>query len=323
MKAIKILFKAIICIVALVVVALLALPLWFGPVVKTAANAAVPGVVKTDFHMGHLHLNPYTARFELGDMQLSNPQGYPEKYAVTLGDIIFDAETLSLATDVIHIEEITVKDVFVSVVSGGENDVLNFKQIQYNVAGGKEKYEAAEAEKAEKAKFDELQAKETAQKKREPEPQVAEEEKPAKKVIIDKLHISGLKIQLGFLPISVPVTIELTDIGRESGGATLAEAWQQIWEGILKSAGVAGEQLKALGNLTGDAAKQATEAANKAAKQATESVSKATEGATKALSGATEGASKAVSDTTKAAGNAVNKAGEAAGKALDSLKSLW
>ena len=297
MKAIKILFKAIVCIVAIVVVALLALPLWFGPVVKTAANAAVPGVVKTDFHMGHLHLNPYTARFELGDMQLSNPQGYPEKYAVTLGDIIFDAETLSLATDVIHIEEITVKDVFVSVVSGGENDVLNFKQIQYNVAGGKEKYEAAEAEKAEKAKLEELQAKETAQEKREPEPQVAEEEKPAKKVIIDKLHISGLKIQLGFLPISVPATIELADIGRKSGGATLAEAWQQIWEGILRSAGVAGEQLKALGNLTGDAAKQATEAANKAMDDATKAAAQATE--------------------------SLNKATEGASQALDSLKKLW
>ena len=330
MKAIKILFKAIICIVALVVAALLALPLWFGPVIKTAANAAVPGIVKTDFHMGHLHLNPYTARFELGDMQLSNPQGYSEKYAVTLGDIIFDAETLSLATDVIHIEEITVKDVFVSVVSGGENDALNFKQIQYNVAGGKEKYEAAEAEKAEKAKLEELRAKETAQEKREPESQVAEEEKPAKRVIIDKLHISGLKIQLGFLPISVPATIELADIGRKSGGATLAEAWQQIWEGILRSAGVAGEQLKALGNLTGDAAKQATEAANKvmgdatkAAAQATESLNKATEDATKSLNKVTEGATKAASDATKAVGDTMNKATEGATKALDSLKKLW
>ena len=330
MKAIKILLKAVVVIVALVVVALLALPLWFGPVVKTAANAAVPKVVKTDFHLGHLHLNPYTARFELRDMQLSNPAGYPEKYAVTLGDITFDAETLSLATDVIHIEEITVKDIFVSVVSGGENKVGNFKQIQYNVAGGKEKYEAAQAEKEEKAKLEELQAKETAQEKREPEPQVAEEEKPAKKVIIDKLHISGLKVQLGFMPLSIPATIELKDIGRKTGGATLEEAWQQIWTGILQAAGIAGEQLKALGNLTGDAAKQATAAAGKAAaqaseaaKQATASVSKATEGATKALSGATDGASKAVSDTTKAAGDAVNKAGEAAGKALDSLKSLW
>ena len=330
MKAIKILFKTVVVIVALVVVALLALPLWFGPVVKTAANSAVPGIVKTDFHMGHLHLNPYTARFELGDLQLSNPQGYSEKYAVTLGDIIFDAETLSLATDVIHIEEITVKDVFVSVVSGGENKVDNFKQIQYNVAGGKEKYEAAEAEKAEKAKLEELQAKETAQEKREEEPQVAEEEKPEKKVIIDKLHISGLKVQYGILPISVPVTIELTDIGRKTGGATLMEAWQQIWEGILKAAGVGGEQLKALGNLTGDAAKQATEAATKAAAQATAVVGNATEGATKAAAQATESVGKAASavtdsaaNATKAAGDAVNKATEGATKALDSLKKLW
>ena len=341
MKAIKILFKAIVCIVALVVVALLALPLWFGPVVKTAANAAVPGIVKTDFHMGHLHLNPYTARFELGDMQLSNPQGYSEKYAVTLGDIIFDAEMLSLATDVIHVEEITVKDVFVSVVNGGENNVGNFKQIQYNVAGGKEKYEQAEAEKAEKAKLDELQAKETAQAKREPEPQVAEEKKPAKKVIIDKLHISGLKVQLGFMPISIPVTIELADIGRKSGGATFEEAGQQIWEGILKSAGVVGDQLKAFGTLTGDAAKQATEAASKAMGDATKAAAQATEAvgnvagqATKSVGNvagqATESVGKAasaVSDTaanaTKAAGDAVNKATEGATKALDSLKKLW
>ena len=340
MKAIKILIKAVVVLVALVIVALLALPLWFGPVAKTAANAAVPGIVKTDFHMGHLHLNPYTARFELGDMQLSNPQGYSEKYAVTLGDIIFDAEMLSLATDVIHVEEITVKDVFVSVVNGGENNVGNFKQIQYNVAGGKEKYEAAEAEKAEKAKLEELQAKETAQAKREPEPQVAEE-KPAKKIIIDKLHISGLKVQLGFLPISIPVTVELADIGRKSGGATFVEAGQQIWEGILKAAGVGGDQLKALGNLTGDAAKQATEAANKAVGNATKAAAQATEAvgnvagqATKSVGNvagqATESvgqAASAVTDTaagaTKAASDAVNKATEGATKALDSLKKLW
>ena len=327
MKAIKILFKAIVCIVALVVVALLALPLWFGPVVKTAANAAVPGIVKTDFHMGHLHLNPYTARFELRDMQLANPVGYPEKYAVTLGDITFDAETFSLMTDVIHIEEITVKDIFVSVVSGGENNVGNFKQIQYNVAGGKEKYEAAEAKKqqaadaeAEKIRLEEMQNPKAAE---EEKAKLAEEEGPSKKLIIDKLHISGLKVQLGIIPISVPVTIELTDIGRKSGGATFEEAWQQIWAGILQKAGMVGDQLKALGGMAGDSAKQASEAASKAAAQATESLNKATEDATKSLNKATEGASKAASDATKAVGDTMNKATESATKALDSLKKLW
>lgn len=327
MKLIKILLKTAVCIVVIVLVALLALPLWFGPVVKTAANAAVPGVVKTDFHMGHLHLNPYTARFELGDMQLANPTGYPEKYAVTLGDIIFDVETLSLATDVIHIEEITVKDIFVSVVSGGENEVGNFKQIQYNVAGGKEKYEAAETQKkqaadaeAEKIRLEEMQNPKAAEKEKA---KVAEEEGPSKKIIIDKLHISGLKVQLGIIPISVPVTIELTDIGRKSGGATFEEAWQQIWAGILQKAGMVGDQLKALGSMAGDSAKQATEAASKAAAQATESLNKATEDATKSLSKATEGATKAASDATKAVGDTMNKATEGATKALDSLKKLW
>ena len=323
MKVLKILLKAVVAIVAIVVVALLLLPVWFGPVVKTAANAAVPGIVKSGFHMGHLHLNPYTARFELGDMQLANPEGYPEKYAVTLGDIIFDAETFSLMTDVIHIEEITVKDVFVSVVSGGENQVLNFKQIQYNVAGGKEKYEAAEIEKqkvadaeAEELRLAELQGQKIA------EEEAAEEPKETK-VIIDKLHISGLRVQLGFLPISIPATVELSDIGRKSGGATLMEAWQQIWAGILKAAGITGDQLKAIGDLTSDAAKQATEALSGAAGQATEALSGAAGQATESVNKATSAMADSAATATEAVGDTFNKATEGATKALDSIKSLW
>ena len=327
MKLIKILLKTVVCIVAFVLVALLTLPLWFGPVVKTAANAAVSGIVKTDFHMGHLHLNPYTARFELRDMQLANPAGYPEKYAVTLGDITFDAATFSLATDVIHIEEITVKDIFVSVVNGGENKVGNFTQIQYNVAGGKEKYEAAQAEKqraaeaeAEKIRLEEMQNPEAAEAEKK---KVAEEEGPSKKLIIDKLHISGLKIQLGVIPISVPVTIELTDIGKDSGGASFEEAWNQIWAGILQKAGMVGDQLKALGGMAGDSARQASEAASKAAAQASDAANKAAAQASEAANKAAAQASDAAANATKAAGDAVNKATESATKALDSLKKLW
>ena len=336
MKAVKFLIKAVVAIVVLAVVAVLALPVWFGPVGKAVANGVAPKVLKTDFHLGHLSLNPYTARFELGDMQLSNPEGYSEKYAVTLGELAFDAETLSFMTDVIHIQEIKVKDVFVSVVS--KDGVGNFKQIQYNLAGGKEKYEAAQAEK-ETAKPAEKEA-------------PAEAEKPSKKVIIDHLEISGIKIQLGILPISIPVALTLNDIGRKSGGATFQEVWDQILAEVMKASGAVGDQLKALGGFAGDAAAQATEAATKAAAQATEAATKAaaqtteavgkaaesatkvvgdatksvgavTEGATKALGGATEGATKAVGSGAKAVGDGAKAVGDGAKKALDSLKSLW
>ena len=304
MKLIKILVKAVVCIVALVLVALLTLPLWFGPVVKTAANAAVPKVVKTDFNLGHLSLNPYTARFELGDMQLANPAGYPEKFAVTVGDIAFDAKTFSLLTDVIHIEEIKIKDIFVSYVNGGENNVNNFEQIQYNVAGGKEKYEAAQAQK----KADAQAAVEAPQTQETAKPA---EKKPSKKIIIDRLEISGLVVQLGIIPLRVP-SFTLTDIGKKSGGATFEELWQEVWSGILKAAGAVGDQLKALGNMTGDAAKQATEAAGKAASQATEAAGKAA-----------SAVSDSAANATKAVGDAAESATKAAGKALDSFKSLW
>lgn len=331
MKIVKTLFKLVVVLVVLAVVALLALPLWFGPVAKTAANAVVPGIVKTDFHMGHIALNPYTGRFELGDTQLANPEGYSEKYAVKLGDIVFDCAPLSVAGDVIHIEEITVKDVFASVTT--KDGVMNFKQIQYNVAGGKEKYEAAQAEAEAKAEAEKPEA-ETK----------AEAEKTEKRIIIDKLHIEGLKLQLGFLPIALP-SVTLTDIGRKEGGATLADAWQQIVDGVLGAAGAVGDQAKALLGSVGDVSKQATEAVSKAAAQTTEAIGNVAGDATKAIGnvaggateaagkaaesignvagGATEAASKAAESAAKAAGDAGKAVGEGAKKTLDSLKSLW
>ena len=305
MKVVKFLFKAILWIAVIVIIALLALPLWFGPVVKGVANSVVPGIVKTNFHLAHLSLNPYTARFELGGLKLANPQGYSEEIAASVGALAFDAETASLASDVIHIEEITVKDVFVSYVRGGENRVNDFEQIQYNVAGGKEKYEAAKAAQSGEKPVGETSA--------ETKPA---EEKPAKKVIIDKLTIAGIKVQLEFIPLSVPVDICLTDIGKDSGGATLEEAGQKVWQSILKAAGAVGDQLKALGSLTGDAATEASEAAGKAAAQAAEA-------AGKAASAVAGGAADATKAAGEAAGNATKAAGEAAGKALDSLKKLW
>ena len=317
MKAVKILLKVVVALVALVVIAVLALPLWFGPVGKTAANAIAPGLVKTDFHLGILSLNQYSGRFELGDMQLANPAGYSERQAVTVGSIVFDCEPLSLMTDVIHIEEITVKDLFASVVT--KDGIMNFTQIQYNLAGGKEKYEAAQAEA--KAKVE------------KPEAVKTDSDKPAKKVIIDKLEISGLKLQLGFLPIAIP-SITLKDIGKKSGGATFEEAWQQIVDGVLGAAGALGDQAKALLGSVGDVSKQATETASKAAAQATEALGKVTGGATEAAGKATEAignvaggaadaAGKAAESATKAVGDGAKAVGDGAKKALDSLKSLW
>jgi len=325
MKLVRFVFKAILWLVVILFVALLAMPLWFGPVVKTAANALVPGIVKTDFRLGHVALNPYTVRFELGDLALGNPSGYPVKEAVKVGEVVFDAETMSLLTDVVHVEEVSVRDIFVSVVNGGENSVLNFKQIQYNVAGGKEKYEAAQsAKEAKTASADDGMTSEAK----------PEEKRPSKKVVIDRVEISGLKLHLGFIQVPLP-PLTLKDIGRKSGGCTMAEAWEQVVAAVLKSAGVAGDQLKALQVLTGDASKRVNEAVSRATAEAqtvlgdTSKRVSATatavvgETAGKATAAVGETAGKTIGTANEAVGAGAKALGDGAKKAVESLKGLW
>lgn len=338
MKAIKFVVKFVLWTLAIVLLAVLALPLWFGPVVKFVANASVPGVTKTDFRLERIALNPYTGRFELESMKLGNPKGCSGKDAFSVGTVNFDLGMTTLPTDTIHVEEIVVKDVFVSIESTDEG-VGNFKQIQYNVAGGREKCEAAEAENAQ------LKAEKQAAPEAEPE-EPKDDTGTEKKFVIDHLEISGITIKLGMLPITIPVAITLNDIGKKSGGATLEEVWAEVLAAVMKAAGVMGDQLKALGGVASDAAMQAADAATAAATQATETATKAvgdvSEAATKAVGDVSSAAAgvvgdaagattKAVGDAagtaTKAVGDAVGGAADAVGdgakKAMDSLKSLW
>lgn len=306
-KAIKIIVCAIVVVIVFVVALIATLPLWLGPVVKPTANSMVPKFTKTDFHLGVLKLNPYNGKFELGDMQLANPSNFGEKYAATVGRIFVDVAMDTLGDKYIHIEEVAVEDVFVSYVSA--DGVNNFKQIQYNLAGGKEAYEEKQARSkadGEKAEADAAKA-EAAKSAEQKEREVAEaelKELNKKKVVIDKLTISGLKVKLGFMPIALP-PITLTDLGKESDGITFAELGEQILAAVMKSIGAIGDGVKALGGLLGDGA------------------SAVGDGAGKALDAVGDGAGKALDAVGDGAGKALDAVGEGAGKAVDALKGLF
>lgn len=307
MKAIKRIVKILVCLVIIAVAIVLTLPLWIGPVAKTATNTIAPKITKTHVHLGDFGLNFYTGNFHMGDFQLENPAGYSQREAATLGQIEVQLDPLSVASDVIHIRLIRIKDVFASYVS--KDGVNNIDQILEN-AGVKGGEEAAKPEE-------------------KPAEKKPADEKPAKKVIIDRFELSGVMVQLGPIPLPVP-PLTLNDIGKKSGGATLEEAWNQISAAVLKSVGVVGEQLQALGGLAGEGAKQAAEAATKAVGQATDVANKAVSGAGKAVSGATdavsgaassvgEGAGKVLGGATDAVSGAASTVGEGAGKAVDAV----
>lgn len=285
-KILKLLCFLIGAILALAILLVLTLPLWLGPVARPSAEALVPKFTKTSFRLGGLSLNPYTGCLVVSDMALGNPEGYKEPTALSISNLLVDVAMTTLGDKYVHVEEVVVKDVFISYVDGGEHGDNNFEQIQYNLAGGKHQYTAnkkasEEMKAAEEAAEREKVEKMTAEERKDYDAAKEAEEAASKKIVIDRLTLDGVKLKYGLVTIPIPMKITLTDLGKAEDGITLEEALEKIWQAILKSALAVGDGAKAIGNLVGagadkaaDAIGSGADAVSKGAQKAAESVKK-------------------------------------------------
>lgn len=316
MKVIKFIFKAILWIVVLVVIALLALPLWIGPVVKGVANSVVPGITGTGFNLGEFGLNPYVGTLHVGDMQLANPTNFSEKNAVALDKFDADLAVTSLFSGKkVRIESVELDGLVVYT----DPTASNFRQIAANAAGEPE-------EKSEAAKLAEENAPAEEPKAEEAKP--AEEAKEGKGLQIDRLTIKNVTVKYGLVPLKIPVDIEIPDIGKDSEeGASIQEVVKLVWQKILAACGAVGGTLGDLGKGALDVGKGALDIGAGAVGAALDAVGA---GDTAGAKDALKDAQKEIKDAVKDSGlkDAVkdiksDKASEALKKAGDNLKDLF
>ncbi len=342
MKIIKTLFKIAGYVLAVVLVALLAHPVWLGPVVKGLANSKVPEITKTGFNLGEFSLNLYRGRLHMGDMQLRNPERfYAESKPVTdvasaiaaVGDALSSSSTnavgfssidvsmspLSVLGDTVHIGEITIKDLFVY----GDATFSNIGEIIENASGGKEKDDGGK-EVPEAGKKDEPAG--------GAEPEAKKD--GGKKVVIDRVFITGTKIQWSHGVIPIP-DIEILDIGKDGGGVSedgairaivdaICEAADKVSAGMGSALKMAVEGADALvgavknvAGTVGDVVKDGAGALAGAVKDGAGAVA----GAAGDVAGATAGAVKdGAGAVAGAAGGAVDAAGDAAGAVGGAIK---
>ena len=225
-KSLKLTGKIALWALGVIVVLLLILPLWIGPVVKGVANSVVPGIVGTEFHLGEFGLNPYTGCLHVGDLQLANPTNYAKENCVELEALDVNLAMTSLFSKKLRIEEIVVKTLRVSSTAGGGN----FMQIAENASG-----ESEEEVKADLEKIEEAEAKAEAKAAAKEDGQTVVEEKSEGGLQIDRLVIDGLTVKVGVVPVPVPkLTIE--GIGADSEeGASYSEVGATIWKKIQGS----------------------------------------------------------------------------------------
>ena len=225
-KTLKSIVKALFGLVLFLLVLVLALPLWIGPVVTMVANKTVPGKIGTEFNLSEFGLNPYSGRLHAGGLTIANPEGFSKGNCIDLTDFDVNVAMSSLFADTILVKEVAIRSLVVSTDMKGRN----FKKIAEN----------ASAE-------DKAGAEKTAE---EPAKTAQGDQKGGPKVIIEKLILKDLTVKLNKVPIVIP-DLEITDIGKGSeSGVSFTEAWETVVMKILSSTGALAGALGDLGKGT-------------------------------------------------------------------------
>ena len=251
MKALKIVG----IIVVILIIAVFAIILNLGKIVKTGINTVVPQVTKCEAHVDDVDFNVFGGKFEIKNLVIKNPEGYKTDQAFSLGHIFVNVKMGSLMSDVIEIDQVLIDAPEITYEVGLGNSNLN--TILENVNSS---LPSSDEEKKEEPK---------------------EEKKDGKKVIVNLVKVTNGKIGVSAkiaggmeAPIVLP-DIEIKDLGKKEGGISMVQAAAVTLKTTLLSIF---DVLKNSGKLLLDSAKAIGEGVTEGVKSIGEGAKEAVEG---------------------------------------------
>lgn len=251
-KVLKGLLAVIGIIVVVLIAALVAHPLWVGPLVGAVAEKVGPKYTGTPIALTNCVVNLYSGHLELAGFDLANPPGCSEASAASVSSLKVDFDTLSALKDVVVVRSVDVSGIFASYVKGASGK-FNFTEIGDNAKAATGSSEPAPKAEAQQPKVEQPKAEKKAEKKSE-----------GKKVIIERLSIGDIRVAaMGVRIPLLPGTIVLKDIGKKTNGATAEEAATQVQTQVMEASGAAGKQLSALIGLGAEYGKKGLELGQK------------------------------------------------------------
>ena len=270
--------KIVAGILVVLAIVFVALDLSLGKIVLKGVNAAAPGALGVPVTLQGSDISLMRGKAALSGLHVGNPEGFKTAGLLDLGSVSVDIDNSTLLSDTIVIKEIAIDGLVVTFEKGLRNN--NLGALIDQLSAGKEEPEPSGEGEAQTA------------------------EKPGKKVVIEKLTISGSRMNFsvtglaaltggGSIPIPLP-PITLTDLGKEKEGVTPIEVVEEILNAIASAATTA---ISGAGNLLGEGAGAVGAGASDAGKAV--------------MDGA--------SDAGKAIGNAATDAGKAVGDALKNI----
>ena len=252
----KIIVRLLIALVVVVILAVLAIGLVLDKAIKSGVETFGPKLTKVDIKLQSVSLSLLSGSGTIKGLVVGNPAGYKTPSAIDIGVASVSLKPASLLSDKIIVRAINVQGPEINFETDLRNN--NLSQILANVQ------EATSSGAKEPAKPQ--------------EPSQPEGAKPAKKLQVDDLVISGGKIHvsvsaLGGKTATVPLPdIHLQNLGTGPEGITPAELAEKVMEQIEKGASQAAAG--AVADLGKGALYIGKEAANTGTSNAAEKVTK-------------------------------------------------
>jgi hypothetical protein len=177
-----------------------------------AVETVGPEITKTDVQLGSSSVSIFSGKGSLDDLVIANPKGYKAPTALQLGSLQVVLDLESVTTDTILINSIDVVEPEITYEPGGSAG-SNLKQLERNAKSSARSANSSGGDSG-------------------------------PKVIIDRLTIRDGSINivtpLSAEGISTPMPlIEITDIGRKKGGASMEDVMKLVMEKVASQASLA------------------------------------------------------------------------------------
>ena len=231
-KLVKLFFKIVGAILALILIALVALLIFIDPIIKGVVENFGPEIAGVRFELESISVKLFRGRVEIKNLCMYNPEGFNSDYAVKLGDVAMETDIMSwIGKKKGIIREVRLRDVTVNYETPFPNVTdSNIQAILDNVqaAAGQQASapESAPAEKTVEKPAEKPAEPVTESKTVEKSAESAPESAPAEKSVpeddgqrrfqLDKLIIENVQLAVVIKnkpEIRIPITVTLPDMG--------------------------------------------------------------------------------------------------------------
>ena len=197
-KLVKLFFKIVGAILALILIALVALLIFIDPIIKGVVENFGPEIAGVRFELESISVKLFRGRVEIKNLCMYNPEGFNSDYAVKLGDVAMETDIMSwIGKKKGIIREVRLRDVTVNYETPFPNVTdSNIQAILDNVqAAAGQQASAPESAPAEKS---------------------IPEDDGQRRFQLDKLIIENVQLAVVIKnkpEIRIPITVTLPDMG--------------------------------------------------------------------------------------------------------------